>query len=223
VNISLFSYISWTLFLILSYTSLRRESFWYTPVKPLRWLLRILLIFGIFSVYAAILSFTSEDDTGDIYITTASAMIFYVLSFLLISQSALINPPKSAPEKKKYEKSNLDEQMVAKALEKLQASMEAEKLYLNSNLTLPELAEKLSLSTHHLSQLLNEQLGKNFFDFINEYRIKAMQEKLSDSAFSHFKIEEIAYDCGFNSKSVFNTAFKKFTGKTPSEYRKTLI
>lgn len=98
--------------------------------------------------------------------------------------------------------------------------MQTDRPYLNSNLALPELAAKANLSTHHLSQLLNERLGKNFFDFVNEYRIAEVKRKLRDPAFAHLKIEELAYGCGFNSKSAFNTAFRKFTGITPSEFRK---
>jgi AraC-like DNA-binding protein len=82
------------------------------------------------------------------------------------------------------------------------------------------LAEKLRTTTHHLSQLINEGLGVNFADFVNQYRVGAVQEKLRDPARSHLKIEEIAYETGFNSKSTFQAAFKKFAGITPSEYRK---
>ncbi|NJO02018.1 MAG: helix-turn-helix transcriptional regulator [Bacteroidia bacterium] len=98
--------------------------------------------------------------------------------------------------------------------------MQHEKPHLNPDLTLGELADRVGLSTHHLSQLLNGEIGKNFFDFVNEYRINEMKEKLTDSACAHLKIEELAFSSGFNSKSVYSTAFKKMTGTTPSQFRK---
>jgi AraC-like DNA-binding protein len=82
------------------------------------------------------------------------------------------------------------------------------------------LADQLKVSMHHLSQVINEQYGLNFSDFINQYRIEEMKTKLTNTRYHHFKIEQIAFDTGFNSKSTFQAAFKKFTGRTPSEYRK---
>jgi AraC-like DNA-binding protein len=76
------------------------------------------------------------------------------------------------------------------------------------------------MSTHHLSQLINEGLNQNFFDFVNSYRIEEIKKQLHDPKLSHIKIEEIAFQNGFNSKSAFNTAFKKFTQTTPSQFRK---
>jgi AraC-like DNA-binding protein len=92
--------------------------------------------------------------------------------------------------------------------ERLLGCMESEKPYLDSELTLAQLAEKLRTSTHHLSQLVNEGLGVNFADFINQYRIEAVKGKAARPGVRHLKIEEIAYQTGFNSKSTFQAAFK---------------
>lgn len=94
--------------------------------------------------------------------------------------------------------------------------------YLENNLSLSMLAEQLNISANQLSQLLNEYLNKNFYDFINTYRLKEFKEGVKDPKNSHFTLLSIAYQCGFNSKTTFNTFFKKATGKTPSEYYKSL-
>ena len=96
---------------------------------------------------------------------------------------------------------------------------EREKPYLDPELTLPALAERLGMPRNQLSQLLNESLGKNFYDFINGYRVKEFQRLARDPGMAHLKILSLALDAGFNSKPTFNLVFKKTTGLTPSEYR----
>jgi YesN/AraC family two-component response regulator len=86
---------------------------------------------------------------------------------------------------------------------------------------LKTLAERLGVHYNYLSQIINEQFKQNFNDFINKYRIEEAKKILKTPSGSEKTILEIAYETGFYSKSVFNTAFKKFTGKTPSEFRKT--
>jgi len=81
-------------------------------------------------------------------------------------------------------------------------------------------AEKVSIPPYHLSQVINTCFNQNFFDFINSYRIKDSRRLLSEQDPDKKTIIEILYETGFNSKSVFNTAFKKHTGMTPSQFRK---
>ena len=212
------TYLLLCLWLIFDFTRRRQETFFNSSQQAVRWLSRIMVLFGIFLVVAGWLSFTSADDLGDIYIATALSGVFYILSYYLLRHSSLLN--RAEAEKKKYEKSGLNEALATDALHKLRHLMQTTKPYLNPDLTLPQLAADLRLSTHHLSQLLNEQAGKNFSDFLNEYRIEEVKQKLIDPALTHLKIEELAFASGFNSKSVFNTAFKKFTGTTPSAFRK---
>ena len=100
--------------------------------------------------------------------------------------------------------------------------MRSEKPYLDPALTLAMLAEKLSMPGKHLSQIINEHFGQNFNDFINSYRIRAAIARLSDAKTREDKLLKIAFESGFNSKSVFNAAFKKNTGFRPSEFRQRL-
>ena len=98
--------------------------------------------------------------------------------------------------------------------------MDQRRPYIDSGLKLTDLAGQLDLSPNHLSQIINENLQQNFSDFINNYRIRHAKRLLSDQEYSQEKIINIAYDSGFNNKVSFNTAFKKFEGISPSDFRK---
>lgn len=119
-----------------------------------------------------------------------------------------------------YEKSGMNREESLFILNKLKNFMESQKPYLDCELSLPILAAELGISTHKLSQVINENLNKNFFDFINGYRLERVKELLADSSCSNYKIESLAYDSGFNSKSTFYNLFKKSVGLTPAEYRR---
>ena len=102
--------------------------------------------------------------------------------------------------------------------EKLITLMLSEKPYLDNELSLPQLAYEMGISLHDLSYLLNEGFGKNFFQFINTYRIAEAKELMLSEKHKHLNILGIAYSAGFNSKTTFNTTFKKETGLSPSQF-----
>jgi AraC-like DNA-binding protein len=99
---------------------------------------------------------------------------------------------------------------------------EDSKDYLDPNFKLSRLAQALAIPKHHLSQVLSLGLQRSFYDLLNQYRIKEVVARLNDPGYDHQTIIEIAYGVGFNSKSTFNTAFKKYMGQTPSAYRERL-
>lgn len=90
---------------------------------------------------------------------------------------------------------------------------------MDESIGLPTLAQKLETSTHILSQILNEHIGVNFFDYINSHRIEEAKKRLTNSNYKHLSIEGIAFDVGFKNKASFNSAFNKFVGTTPSKFR----
>lgn len=100
--------------------------------------------------------------------------------------------------------------------------METDQIYLNPALKLDFLANKLSVPERIISSLLNQHIGKNFNDFVNEYRIQEAKKKLADASLSQFTIAAIAFDSGFNSLPTFQRCFKQFTGITPSQYQNSL-
>jgi len=126
-------------------------------------------------------------------------------------------------EKEKYKRSGLKEEDAERYISRLLAYMEKEKPFIDAEMTIQDLSARINISKHHLTQILNNNLGKNFFTFVNEFRIEEVKRKLADPAFDHLTILGIAYDCGFNSKSSFNNIFKQYTGLTPSEYKKQVM
>lgn len=101
--------------------------------------------------------------------------------------------------------------------------VENQKPYLNEALGLGELADSLGISTKKLSELLNQHLHTNFYNFINEYRVREVIARLATADAEKYTLIAIAYDCGFQSKASFNRIFKQKMGMSPSEYRKALV
>jgi AraC-like DNA-binding protein len=106
-----------------------------------------------------------------------------------------------------------DANALASQLKKL---LSDKKLYKNPDLKISDVANQLNIPVHQLSQLLNDNIGKNFPSIINEYRILEAKEMLLQN--DKYTLEAIGYECGFKSKSAFYTAFKKHVGLTPAKY-----
>lgn len=126
------------------------------------------------------------------------------------------------PTSAKYVNSALSDEQSQRILARLNQAMMNDKPYLNSNLTLPELSKSISTSPNYLSQVINEKLEMNFFDYINSYRIEAAKNLLANPLPHTKTILDIAMESAFNSKSAFYSAFKKQTGITPNQYKKSL-
>ncbi len=122
-------------------------------------------------------------------------------------------------KEKSYVKSGLDQVESSMLAAQLKQIMKSEKPYLDCELNLEQLAKLLETSNHNLSQVINEQMSCNFFEFITKYRIEDVKNALIDEKNRNLKIISIAYDCGFNSKSSFYTLFKKHTSYTPTAFR----
>ncbi|MCG8307795.1 MAG: helix-turn-helix transcriptional regulator [Cytophagales bacterium] len=120
----------------------------------------------------------------------------------------------------KYERTRLKEEEIPELKEKLLEYLEDEKPYLNKNLTIGELAESIHVQTYQLSQLINDQLGKSFFELINSYRVEEVKGRFFDPKYNNLTLLGIAMECGFNSKASFNRIFKQHAGQTPTEYIK---
>jgi len=105
-------------------------------------------------------------------------------------------------------------------LNKLEFMMVNDQLFLNANLSLYDLSQKLGIHKNYLSRIINEHKGKNFYNYVNEYRMETAKKLLLDPNYNGYSIEGIAQNCGFKSRSVFYPVFKKFIGTTPSEFRK---
>jgi len=149
----------------------------------------------------------------------------FVLSFYIISQPLIFGQEvkilngEDKKEGEKYTRSGLKEEQAQSYLEKLISYVGKNKPYLDRNLSIQDLSESTSISRHHITQVLNEKHKKNFFTFINEYRVREVINRFNDKKNDNFTILAIAFDAGFNSKTTFNSIFKTYTGMTPSEFR----
>ena len=114
----------------------------------------------------------------------------------------------------------LDSSTRANLLQLINSHMKDNQPYLNPNLTLNELANAIGISSHHLSEVLNQEAGKNFYNYINQYRVELVIQKLKQDHNS--KILDLALASGFSSKSTFNAVFKLFIGQTPTQYKKSM-
>jgi len=155
-------------------------------------------------------------------------VLILLLSFMAFRQSAVFQLPKDErsvqqsgiPDEFKYGAARLENETADSILAELLQYMETEKPYLDPELTVTALAEKLSLQRYMVSQVINSRLNMNFYSFVNGYRIESAKKMFSDPSFNDKNIIEIAYLSGFTSKSHFNSSFKKATGLTPKEFRK---
>lgn len=199
--------------------------------------LRLLsLLFAVVPLLIVLVKTQFKEDLGDYLLATYMAMTIYTASFLVMRGSSFFEPepvpPASIPDepapervvepRKKYEKSALSGEVEDAVLTRLTGLLATEKPYLQSDLSLPRLAAQLHTSPHHLSQLLNNRLGQNFFDWLATHRITEAQNLLRDPATAHLKIDEIAERVGYNSPSAFHTAFKRLLHQTPAQFREAV-
>ncbi len=152
-----------------------------------------------------------------------------IFNFVTASDPSPPAPPASpvlvspAEQRARYERSGLGQPEAAALKDALLRTMERERPYQNSELTLADLAATLDTSAHTLSEVLSQQVGVTFYDFVNRYRVEDVQRRVADTRFRNLTLLALALDAGFASKSTFNNVFKKHTGQTPSEYRRALM
>jgi AraC-like DNA-binding protein len=172
----------------------------------------------IATVAAAILS--QQRVSSPHLIFWALTIVVYVLGYLGLTRTKVFTTPEFEALKKelqpKYQKSGLKQADAAALYEKLVSHVDNERTYLDAELSLTSLAGSLGASTNHVSQVINEFDECKFNDFINKRRVAEACRRLQNSRDTN--LLELAMDVGFNSKSSFNRAFRKFAGATPSEY-----
>ncbi|MBT4090803.1 MAG: AraC family transcriptional regulator [Deltaproteobacteria bacterium] len=191
----------------------------------LSWIRFLLFCFvSILVMIVLIHLFTEDEHIGD-YVWILTSIVIYLMGYFGLVQPEIFSGnlnqfgQETSISQKKYQKSTLTDSMAESCYRKLKAVMASKQLFLNSDLTLPVLAEELNFSTHHLSQVINERTGQSFYDYINSRRIATAKEQLLNPKNDHLGIAAIGFDVGFNSLSVFNKAFKKHARMTPSQYR----
>ncbi len=185
-------------------------------------------------VFTAILALTATFNLTNNFIFKLSYQQFFWLSFAnalaiyylaiagyLRSQTIELNftPNETVQIEPETKKNTLSENDLEKFKARLQNLMQNDKLYLEPNLTLTDLSRQIGVNSTVLSYTINNGFGKNFNDFINEFRIAEVKQKLQNGGTENQTLLAVAFDCGFNSKATFNRAFKKFTGFSPKEFQ----
>jgi len=198
------------------YSSLGERSFGW-----LRTMLSITLVMWIIW-FVSLLQFAPW---SDVLASIAVVPGVYLLAFFGLRQPQVFldeEEPAPTPEvaTARYARSGLDRARVPEFLARLDNVMRTEKPWLESDLTLADLATRAELSPHNLSQLLNEEIGKSFFDYINSQRVEEVKRCLADATYDSQTILDIALAAGFSSKTAFNAAFRQHTSTTPSEFRR---
>lgn len=213
------TFLSLVLYTILSLILLRAYQIWLknnfseASKITLNWLRIVLggfLLLSIFWLVELILRevFTVYDNYT--VLTLGVLTLILTIGGLLQEKSKVITFTKELDKKVSIN----DENLIL-----IRSRMEENKDYLNPTLTLKEFAENCSLPSRTISEHINKGLGKTFHDYVNEFRVLAVKEKLEANFQSNFTLEAIAYDCGFNSKATFNRIFKKFTGVSPGKWK----
>lgn len=151
-------------------------------------------------------------------------ILITITTFRIINDSSYFDRQHSIIELpfSKYQKSSLSDDKKEQILGKIKKEMEGNLYFTNNLASLSGLAKQINESNHHVSQVINERLNKSFFELLAAYRIEHATMLMKGNDGTKLTIEELAEQVGYNSKSSFNTAFKKHTQLTPSEYRKQL-
>jgi AraC-like DNA-binding protein len=200
-----------------------------------RWLINgyLFLVLLMAVLYSMILSFPEQFHWIIMINTAAVTPYLYIFTFKAVTQPTLWQLQRMKMEEveeeirivegqeseaaEKNQKPSLGAEKTNEIIERTNSLMEVDRVFLQAELTLQELADKLEMPAYQVSQAINEGLKKTFYDLVNGYRVEEAKRLLTDSL--DRKILAVGFDSGFNSKTTFNTVFKKFTGYTPSEFR----
>ena len=222
ISLSGIIYITWSALLLKKYKRSVEEKFPNTNKIDLKWLQQ--LTWGLGAIWVVVVF----SEGASVIFSTVVVFVF-IVGFNGIRQKRIFTAddmivaegPKAkteAPERKKYAKSGLDTEASMILYEELKQLMLNQHVYKNRDLSIGDLATLLEVHPNHLSQVINANDSKNFYDFVNAYRVSEFKRLVQDPENKNMTLLALANDCGFNSKSSFNRYFKKNTGQTPSQY-----
>jgi AraC-like DNA-binding protein len=200
------------------------SSIFKTSDEMLKSLRNMVLHISVVLLIFIFVKLTFVADIRDYYIGTYVSLFLMITSYRAMNDSAYFESSESFMDLSigKYSKSSLSESGKQKILTRITLEMESERYFTDNLASLSELAKKIGESPHHVSQVINEKLNKNFFELLASYRVEEAKKIISGDRKNKFTVEEISEMVGYNSKTAFNNAFKKITGKTPSEFRKSV-
>ena len=228
LNIQVMFYMVFSLIEVNQYR--KRIKNYYSAIEKLNLYWLSIVLYGFFFMWIAdfinfllrrLFVLPSELHAYIVIISLLTNFVFAALIFYEgLKRPEFFHFSEETENKPKYEKSKLTKEENADILNKLLSFMEKEKPYLNPAVTINDLSQNLGIPLRYLSQVINDSLNKNFYDFINSYRIKESIKYLSGSENNKKTILEVLYEAGFNSKSTFYKVFKDHTGQNPTEFKK---
>jgi AraC-like DNA-binding protein len=228
------SYLAAIIYVLRRYKRIYLENYTNGNLEIYKWLSLIVLVFLITLPLTVVKDFLIFKNITTPFTWTITALTIVALCmFCWFILKALYNPeffrgvesnlkPTRTIQNRKSENIALETELDLKntcLIEHLGKHMKEKEPFLEPTLTLQDLALQMNIHARELSILINRHIGQHFFDFINKYRIEKAIEIIEKSSTNEFTIQQILFDVGFNSKSSFNTAFKKHTGLTPTQYR----
>ena len=211
--------------LLLGYSERIKAAYATIDRVNLGWLRRRLIVYAAIWVLGLAMVVAVRLETRAIGLVGQIVCFLIALNTFVTGYLAMLQPEtffgsfETGPTRR-YERSSLTPENAAIYKARLIERMESEKFFLDPEITLPKLAQALEIPVAHLSQVINDLLGRNFYEFINHYRVEDAKRRLAIPGAGRNKLITIALDCGFNSVATFNRVFKELAGRTPSEYRK---
>jgi AraC-like DNA-binding protein len=207
-------------------------NYWYVYQQPkvgetTRWAKLICLFHLLFCLayiaYFALVKLPFFNTLWDYHISAVMTAMIYLIAYSGYVQPQVFDGYRfnETGLASKYKNSGLTPEASRTLLRNLELLMREEKVYQDTEISLEKLANLLNASKHHVSQVINEHIGASFFEYINGLRIEEAKQMLSETSRTDLHVIEVAYAVGFNNKVSFNSAFKRATGITPTEYRKS--
>jgi AraC-like DNA-binding protein len=217
------------LYVVLSFSVLWRKSaedgknIFRTNDELLRSLRNMVFHIGVILTIFIVVKMNFQGDVGDYFIGMYVSVFTILTTLRVMNDSTYFDRSRSFMDlsMEKYRKSSLNEELKQRILNSITEEFEKKEYFTENLASLSDLARRVGESPHHVSQVINEKLGKNFFELLASYRIEKAKRILEEDKAGRLTIEEISEMVGYNSKTAFNNSFKKLTGKTPSEYRKS--
>lgn len=182
----------------------------------------LLMNFLIYILSIALVAFGFIAEPQHLFEIAYNAGLVLFFLYYLFRKPSVLHAVPSNPGRPKYAKHALSEDDAIQYRSRLLNYMQIERPYLNEELNLKQLAEETGISQHHLSIIINRDLGRNFFNFLADYRVEEAKRLMADPDWQKENMLAICYAAGFQSRSAFNSAFKRVTGKSPTDYRKGL-
>jgi len=200
-----------------------------TSEIDLDWLENIIVALVVLSIFIGLYNMLFRSTNLNIFANLVSVVIIFFVAYNALKQKEifLLNENQRNLIIETVQEVNIEKQKVIpdNDLEKLKLElsqlMDHKQPFLDAELSLKRLAELINITPHQLSYVINEGFNENFFLFVNRYRVEKVKELLLDNEKNHLSIMGIAFESGFNSKTSFNTTFKKISSQTPSEFKKS--